>query len=147
PAPDSEGTARHRLTGPGSLERTRIGPWRSRWPKRTRGRGRGPSACWPPNSCGTWGGSRSTRSTFAGTRRSRNGSSSPICADAATEGPLGSELDTLDDAALEQALEALAEAERSISVDRVAVLRVHDQLQEDLLRRYREDPSVIPTEV
>ncbi len=68
-------------------------------------------------------------------------------ADAATGGPLVSELDTLDDAALDQALEALAEKERSISVDRVAVLRVHDRLQEELKRRYREDPSVIPTEV
>jgi hypothetical protein len=68
-------------------------------------------------------------------------------ADAATGGPLVSELDSLDDAALEHALDALADEERSISVDRVAVLRVHDRLQEELKRRYREDPSVIPKEI
>lgn len=45
---------------------------------------------------------------------------------------------------LERSLVALREGERRISTDRLAVMRVHDRLQEELKRRYREDPSQIP---
>ena len=37
--------------------------------------------------------------------------------------------------------------ERRVSSDRAAVIRVHDRLQEELKRRYRDDPSQIPKEV
>lgn len=50
----------------------------------------------------------------------------------------------IDDEGLERALRLLDRAERGISADRTAVLRVHDRLQEELKRRYREDPSAIP---
>jgi hypothetical protein len=49
----------------------------------------------------------------------------------------------LSDADLDQALEALEQSERAISVDRAAVLRVHDRLQEELKRRYQQDPSLV----
>ena len=45
---------------------------------------------------------------------------------------------------LEEALAALEEGERQVSADRAAVIRVVDRLQEELKRRYREDPSQIP---
>ena len=47
----------------------------------------------------------------------------------------------LDDDRLQEALLAISEHERAVSADRAAVLRVHDRLQEELKRRYREDPS------
>jgi anti-sigma-K factor RsiG len=55
--------------------------------------------------------------------------------------------DDLPDAELERSLAALAEGERTISTDRLAVIRVHDRLQDELKRRYREDPSQIPQTV
>jgi hypothetical protein len=55
--------------------------------------------------------------------------------------------DRLSDEDLGQRIEALDRIERSISSDRAAVLRVHDRLQEELKRRYQEDPAVIPTEL
>jgi len=67
-------------------------------------------------------------------------------ADAAAGGVL-SDPATLDDASLARALEGLDERERAVSANRLAVLRVHDQLHEELKRRYREDPSLIPSEV
>ncbi len=48
----------------------------------------------------------------------------------------------LDEDRLTEALAALQNAERAISDDRSAVLRVHDRLQEELKRRYRDDPSL-----
>ena len=45
---------------------------------------------------------------------------------------------------LEDALAALDQGERRVSADRAAVIRVVDRLQEELKRRYREDPSQIP---
>jgi len=53
----------------------------------------------------------------------------------------------LDDEELEQSLEELTGAERAVSARRAEVIRVHDRLQEELKRRYREDPSEIPSEV
>jgi hypothetical protein len=50
----------------------------------------------------------------------------------------------LEDEHLTRALALLAQAERAVSEDRKAVFRVHDQLQEELKRRYRTDPSAIP---
>jgi hypothetical protein len=50
----------------------------------------------------------------------------------------------LADAPLEVTLESLVEAERRVSADRVAVMRVHDRLQEEIKSRYREDPGQIP---
>lgn len=48
----------------------------------------------------------------------------------------------LGDEELERALELLDRHERAVSADRAAVLRVHDRLQEELKRRFREDPSL-----
>jgi len=67
-------------------------------------------------------------------------------ADAATGGAL-SDPASLDDARLEAILEALAQEERAISARRLEVLRVHDRFQDELKRRYRDDPSLIPTEI
>jgi hypothetical protein len=50
----------------------------------------------------------------------------------------------LSDGELQRALALLEDAERAVSEDRKAVFRVHDQLQEELKRRYRTDPSAIP---
>jgi len=41
------------------------------------------------------------------------------------------------------AIAALREEEERVSHERTVVLRVHDQLQDELKRRYREDPSLI----
>ena len=49
----------------------------------------------------------------------------------------------VDDARLVEALGVVDEMERAVSDVRGAVIRVHDQLQEELKRRYREDPSLI----
>ncbi len=50
----------------------------------------------------------------------------------------------LSDEDLQRALTLLEDAERGVSEDRKAVFRVHDQLQAELKRRYRMDPSAIP---
>jgi hypothetical protein len=47
------------------------------------------------------------------------------------------------DGDLQIALDALRAAERRVSEDRSAVFGVHDRLQEELKRRYRQDPSEI----
>jgi hypothetical protein len=57
------------------------------------------------------------------------------------------ETDALSEDQLERAVRALAEAERAVSSRRAAVMRVHDRLQEELKRRYRDDPGEIPTGV
>jgi hypothetical protein len=49
----------------------------------------------------------------------------------------------VDDARLHEVLHLLDELERTVSDVRGAVIKVHDQLQEELKRRYREDPSLI----
>lgn len=50
----------------------------------------------------------------------------------------------IGDAPLAELLDRLHEEERSVSRTRSAVLRVLDELQEELKRRYRQDPSQIP---
>jgi hypothetical protein len=49
----------------------------------------------------------------------------------------------MEDQDLQTALEALRGAERRVSEDRSSVFGVHDRLQEELMRRYRQDPSEI----
>jgi len=68
-------------------------------------------------------------------------------ADAILEQNAGNSPEDLSDEELERSLAALTEGERTISADRLAVMRVHDRLQEELKRRYREDPSQIPQRV
>jgi len=48
-----------------------------------------------------------------------------------------------DDDQLGEALENLEREERAVSDARAAVIGVHDRLQEELKRRYREDPTLI----
>ena len=48
----------------------------------------------------------------------------------------------LDDPKLEEAIELLAGEEREVSAQRTDVLRVLDALQDELKRRYKEDPSL-----
>ena len=50
----------------------------------------------------------------------------------------------LSDEGLAGALAGISGAERTVSKARAAVIRVHDRLQDELKRRYREDPSLIP---
>ncbi|MEP7059275.1 MAG: aerial mycelium formation protein [Actinomycetota bacterium] len=49
---------------------------------------------------------------------------------------------SLDDEQLAQAVELLAQEERTVSDTRRSVLRILDNLQDELKRRYREDPSL-----
>jgi len=49
---------------------------------------------------------------------------------------------SLDDAQLAEAVELLAKEERTVSDTRGSVLRILDSLQDELKRRYREDPSL-----
>jgi hypothetical protein len=65
-------------------------------------------------------------------------------ADAAAPTAASADPSTLSDEDLRTALDELALAERQVSEARTAVLRVHDRLQEELTRRYRDDPSSIP---
>jgi hypothetical protein len=53
----------------------------------------------------------------------------------------------LGDQDLERAVQSLTTAERAVSSRRAAVIRVHDRLQEELKRRYRDNPAEIPTGV
>lgn len=48
----------------------------------------------------------------------------------------------LDDVRIEEAVEVLASEEREVSAQRADVLRVLDALQDELKRRYKEDPSL-----
>jgi anti-sigma-K factor RsiG len=48
----------------------------------------------------------------------------------------------LDDAQLEDAVGLLADEEREVSAKRADVLRVLDTVQDELKRRYKEDPSL-----
>lgn len=49
----------------------------------------------------------------------------------------------LDDANLASAVELLAAEEREVSIARSDVIRVLDTLQDELKRRYREDPTLV----
>ena len=53
----------------------------------------------------------------------------------------------LEDNELAEALATLFKVERAVSALRGKVNRVHDRLQEELKRRYRENPEEIPREV
>ena len=53
----------------------------------------------------------------------------------------------LDDVRLADIMAQLEHEERAISDARAAVIKVHDRLQSELMRRYREDPSLITNEV
>lgn len=48
----------------------------------------------------------------------------------------------LSDADLADVVERLRSEERQVSEDRAAVIEVHDRLQSELRRRYREDPTL-----
>jgi hypothetical protein len=62
-------------------------------------------------------------------------------------GPIGlSDPENLDDEQLSEAIELLQREERAVSADRAAVLAVHDRLQEELKRRFREDPGSVTRE-
>jgi hypothetical protein len=56
-------------------------------------------------------------------------------------------LDSLDDEILGRWLAKLEQAEEAISSERTQVLRVHDALQAELKRRYREDLSQVPVDL
>jgi hypothetical protein len=49
----------------------------------------------------------------------------------------------VDEAQLNEALQALTQEERAVSTARMAVFRVHDRFQEELMRRFRDDPSQV----
>ena len=55
--------------------------------------------------------------------------------------------ESLDDRQLEDTITNLERAEHVVSADRGAVFRVHDRLQDELKRRYLEDPTLIPSDV
>jgi hypothetical protein len=62
-------------------------------------------------------------------------------------GPLGlADPEALDADQLAEAIEALEGEERSVSAERAAVLTVHDRLQDELKRRFREDPGSVTRE-
>jgi hypothetical protein len=56
-------------------------------------------------------------------------------------------LDELADEVLQGALTGLRQAEEEVSLQRTRVLRVHDALQAELKRRYREDLSQVPVDL
>lgn len=56
-------------------------------------------------------------------------------------------LKELDEEALDSGIDTLRVEETRVSSDRAAVIRVEDRLQEELKRRYRDDPTQIPQEV
>lgn len=63
-------------------------------------------------------------------------------------GPVGlSNPEALEEDQLSSAIETLDGEERAISAERLSVLRVHDRLQGELKRRFREDPASITREV
>jgi hypothetical protein len=47
---------------------------------------------------------------------------------------------------LAEAIEALEREEHAVSAERAAVLAVHDRLQDELKRRFREDPGSVTRE-
>lgn len=61
-----------------------------------------------------------------------------IVADAGVTDPT-----SLSDTELQQAIEELAAEERAVSSDRAEVIRVLDELQDELKRRFKEDPASV----
>jgi hypothetical protein len=51
--------------------------------------------------------------------------------------------ENISDEQLEETLGVLRAEERSVSSSRLTIFRVHDVLQDELKRRYREDPSIV----
>lgn len=51
--------------------------------------------------------------------------------------------ENISDEDLEGTLQTLRTEERSVSDSRTTIFRVHDALQDELKRRYREDPSIV----
>ena len=49
----------------------------------------------------------------------------------------------IGDHELEQTLQVLQQEQEAFSSSRMAIFRVHDALQDELKRRYREDPSLV----
>lgn len=68
-------------------------------------------------------------------------------ADEAMGGAFTTPLDELSDPDLDRLMDGLRAAEERVSGERSEVLRVHDALQADLKRRYREDLSQVPIDL
>ena len=49
----------------------------------------------------------------------------------------------ISDHELEETLQVLQQEQEAVSNSRMAIFRVHDALQDELKRRYREDPSLV----
>ena len=52
----------------------------------------------------------------------------------------------LDPSQLSEGIDALEREEREVSAERASVLAVHDRLQDELKRRFREDPGIVTRE-
>jgi hypothetical protein len=62
-------------------------------------------------------------------------------------GPLGlTDPETFDADQLSEAIDALEREEHEVSAERASVLAVHDRLQDELKRRFREDPGIVTRE-
>jgi hypothetical protein len=62
-------------------------------------------------------------------------------------GPLGlTDPEELDADQLSEAIDALEREEHEVSAERASVLAVHDRLQDELKRRFREDPGIVTRE-
>jgi hypothetical protein len=94
---------------------------------------------------GPKGGSRGEALTVGPTQEDM--AQAELRAHAAMGGASLSALRDLEDDAIERALDGLRNEERGVSEHRADVIRVHDRLQDELKRRYREDPSQIPTDL
>jgi hypothetical protein len=68
-------------------------------------------------------------------------------ADEAMGGAFTTPLDELSDGSLDRLMDGLRRAEERVSGERSEVLRVHDALQAELKRRYREDLSQVPVDL
>jgi hypothetical protein len=68
-------------------------------------------------------------------------------ADEAMGGAFTTPLEELSDETLDRLLDALRRAEEQVSGQRAEVLRVHDALQAEVKRRYREDLSQVPIDL
>jgi hypothetical protein len=51
--------------------------------------------------------------------------------------------ESIDDRQLDETLRVLQQEHQAVSSGRMAIFRVHDALQDELKRRYREDPSIV----
>jgi hypothetical protein len=62
-------------------------------------------------------------------------------------GPFGlTDPEKLDAEQLSEAIDVLEREERDVSAERASVLAVHDRLQDELKRRFREDPGIVTRE-